>query len=357
MKVLIMMNSTDVKLGGGIIQIILNYKNQFKDYNDIFFTYAINCIDNSIIPELFTEDNSEFIRIPNKKKSMFKYISFLNNLMKKNNYDVIHVHGNSSNMIIELLIAKFNKIPKRIAHCHNSTCSHPFFNKLINPLFKTTYTDALACSKVAGEWLFKKDFSVINNAIDIDSFCFSYDMRKKLRKKIKVNDETKVIGHVGNLNEQKNQEFIINLFKIYHQKNNNSKLLLIGDGSLKSKLLNQVEKLNLKENVIFLGTQTNVNEWMQAMDLFIFPSKWEGFGMAALEAQASGLPVICSENVPKEIKISKNVSFVKLDSPTENWVNEIEKLLKNNNRIIKKEDFNDYNITIQKNNLLKIYCT
>lgn len=359
MNVLVIMNSTNVKLGGGIIQVILNYKEQLKN-EDIYTTFAINCTENSNIPELLNDKNSRFVQLPNKKKNIISYCLKLHRLMHNKKIDVVHVHGNSANMLLELEIAKLNRIQCRIAHSHNSTCKHPKLNKLLNPIFKQTYTKALACSNLAGEWLFGKDnFTVLNNAINLNKFKYSNDIREMYRKKLNVSDNIKIIGHVGNINEQKNQEYLIRLFELYHKKNKDSLLLLIGDGPLKEKMINLVNQLGLKENVKFLGTKNDVNNWMQAMDIFVFPSKWEGFGMVLIEAQVSGLPVISSNVVPKIVKIEDNMIFLDIEKNTlEEWNNKIFDLLKiTKNRIINDKDFNDYDITLQGKKILEFYKT
>ena len=357
MRVLVIMNSVDVKLGGGIIQVILNYKNQINEKN-VYITFAINCVKDSGIPELLSDKNSNFVQLPNKKKKLLKYCISLNRLMKNNQYDVVHVHGNSANMLLELGIAKINKIKCRIAHSHNSTCKNPKLNKILMPIFKKTYTKALACSNLAGEWLFGKgNYEVLNNAIDLNNFKYSYDIREEYRKKIKVGKKTKVIGHVGNINEQKNQEFLIKVFSLYNKENRDSVLLLIGDGPLKEDVFSLVKKLDLESKVLFLGIQNDVNNWMQAMDIFIFPSKWEGFGMVLIEAQASGLPIIASNVVPSIIKIRNNVFFMDLYKNTlVEWKEQMSKLLKEENvREINENEFYNYDIKVQGKKLLKFY--
>lgn len=359
MNILVIMNSTDVKLGGGIIQVILNYKEQLKN-EDVYMTFAINCIENSNIPELLNDKNSRFIQLPNKKKNILNYCLKLYRLMHDEKFDVVHVHGNSANMLLELGIAKLDGIQCRIAHSHNSTCKHPKLNNILKPIFKHTYTKALACSNLAGEWLFGKDnFTVLNNAIDLNKFRYSNDIRVIYRKELNVSENTKIIGHVGNINEQKNQEYLIRLFELYNKKNQDSLLLLIGDGPLKEKMLNLVNELGLKEKVKFLGMKNDVNNWMQAMDIFVFPSKWEGFGMVLIEAQVSGLPIISSNVVPEIVKIKYNMNFLDIEKNTlEEWNDKIVDLMEiTKNRIIDDEDFYDYDIKVQGKKLLEIYRT
>ena len=357
MKVLIIMNSTNVKLGGGIIQIILNYKAELDNEN-ISQTYAINCIENSKIPELLSGENSDFVHLPNKKKNMFKYCVALYKIMHNSKFDVVHVHGNSANMLIELLIAKINKIQCRIAHCHNSTCNHKILNEILKPIFKRSYTMALACSNKAGDWIFgKNNYNILNNAIDLNLFKFSEKIRQDYRKKLNINENTKVIGNVGNLNEQKNQEFLIRIFEKYTKINKDSILIIIGEGINKSKLEQLAAKLKITPYVKFLGVRSDVNCWLQAMDLLVFPSKWEGFGMALIEAQATGLPILSSNVVPKNVNVTKTVHFLDLNKDSiDMWVKDVDNLLKRKqNRKIDIEKFKDFDIKVQGNKLVKYY--
>lgn len=357
MKVLIIMNSTNVKLGGGIIQIILNYKAELDNEN-ISQTYAINCIENSKIPELLNGKNSEFIQLPNKKKNILKYVIKLYKIMNNEKFDVVHVHGNSANMLIELLIAKINKIPCRIAHCHNSTCNHKILNKILKPIFKHSYTRALACSNKAGDWIFGKgNYYILNNAIDLNLFKFSESIRQEYRKKLNVAKDTKVIGNVGNLNEQKNQEFLLRVFKKYNKINKNSILILIGEGKNRNKLEQLVNDLEITQYVKFLGLKNDVNCWLQAMDLLVFPSKWEGFGMALIEAQATGLPILSSNVVPSNVALTNNIHFLDLYKDSLNtWAKNMDIILKGEyDRKINIDKFKYFDIKTQGRNLLKYY--
>lgn len=357
MKVLIIMNSTNVKLGGGIIQIILNYKSEL-DKENISQTYAINCMENSKIPELLNGQNSNFIQLPNKKKNIVKYCINLYKIMHNFKFDVVHVHGNSANMLIELLIAKINKITCRIAHCHNSTCNHKILNKLLKPIFKHSYTMALACSNKAGDWIFgKSNYYILNNAIDLNSFIFSEEIRKEYRKKLNIGEGTKVIGNVGNLNEQKNQEFLLKIFEKYIKINPDSILIIIGEGKNKSKLEELAEKLKITPYIKFLGVKNDVNFWLQAMDLLVFPSKWEGFGMALIEAQATGLPILSSNVVPENVNVTKTMHLLDLNKDSlDKWVKSVDDLLKEKqSRKIDIKKFKDFDIKVQGKNLLKYY--
>ena len=218
-----------------------------------------------------------------------------------------------------LEIGKKYEIPIRIAHCHNSKCEHKTLHKILNVIFKRSYTKAVACSDLAGEWIFgKKNYDILPNAIDINKFRYKDCVRNEYRKKLELDSDEIIIGHVGNFNEQKNHKFIIDIFNSF-QKRTKSSLLLIGTGILIEEVKRQVEELGIQEKVYFLGLRDDVNCWMQAMDVFLFPSKWEGFGMVLIEAQASNLPVIASTEVPTVTRVTNFIRYIDLKSNVNDW--------------------------------------
>ena len=180
-------------------------------------------------------------------------------------------------------------------------------------------TERLACSKYAGEWMFGKnsEFKVINNAIDLSKFRFDQTVRDCIRNELGINDKF-VVGHIGRFCYQKNQGFLIDIFNEI-TKTADAVLLLIGSGETKSNIEERVKSLGLVDRVIFAGNKSNANEYYQAMDTFVFPSRYEGLGMVAIEAQTSGLPVICSTQVPAEVAITDLVKFCPLSASAADW--------------------------------------
>ncbi len=355
MKVLVVMNSTSVKLGGGIIQVIINYRDQLIGSN-IYFDFAINIDNDEELVRKLTCNGEKLYQLPNKKKRIAQYIKELYGICRYGEYDVVHVHGNSATMSIELTIAKLCGIKKRVVHCHNSQGGHPKLNKLLMPYFKTLYMDALACSDSAGEWIFGKgNFTVLHNAIDLERFSFNNDDRIEYRKKLQISEDTIVVGHVGSLNEQKNHEFLIKIFSVF-QKTNNAELLIIGDGVLRNKIAQQAIDLGIADKVNFLGVQNDVEKWMCVMDIFAFPSKWEGLGMVAIEAQACGLPVLASTAVPKAACVTNKMYYLSLKDSEKIWSDKMaELILGHKDRVIDKQKFKSYDISNERHNLIKIY--
>lgn len=261
---------------------------------------------------LFAEHGSNVIYLPRKENTV-KYFFGLLSLCLRRKYDVIHIHGNSATMAIELLAAFLSGIRKRIAHCHTTKCEHQKAHKLLMPLFSRLYTHGLACSQDAGSWIFGDgNFQVLNNAIDTGRYPFSLQSRQQYRQALNISDDTLLLGHIGYFNETKNQSFLVDILSAMAP---NVKLLLIGTGELMETVQQKVAKLGLEDRVLFLGVRQDIPQLLQAMDSFVFPSVWEGLGIALLEAQLSGLPCFASDQVPLAANICGTVTYLPLDDP------------------------------------------
>ena len=183
----------------------------------------------------------------------------------------------------------------------------------------------MCCSELAGRWLFgnkeydKGNIYLLNNAIDLDKFKYNESLRKEKRKELGINDDTLVIGHVGRFVEQKNHRFLIDIFNEIHKKNNNSVLLLAGQGPLMDEIKNKVISLKLEKNVKFLGQRNDIDKLYQAFDVFLLPSLYEGLPVVGVEAQATGLLCELSNDMTKEIKVLDTTRFVSLNTSAEEW--------------------------------------
>lgn len=260
------------------------------------------------------------------QKRPLMYCKSLYKIIRKEGYDIVHVHGSSSMMFMQLLTAKLAGVKVRIAHSRNTSSGHNFLHILCKPLFKVLYTNAFACGKEAGKWLFgtNEKFIIIPNGKDSKMFEFKADIREKYRRKYDLKDKI-VIGHIGNINYQKNHDFLIDVFNELCKKNKNYYLILAGKGNLEKEIHEKVEKLGLHSKVMFLG-QIPVEEvanWLQAMDIMVFPSKFEGFPNVLIEWQMAGLPCIISDTITKDVKITKLVQFESLDNTPKSWADEI----------------------------------
>ena len=308
----------------GITSVIMNYYDGVENSEYLFDFVSASPFEKKIAEKIKNKGGNLYYY--KRGKNVVGYMKNIYNLCKKNKYDIVHVHGNSATMTFDLLPARLAGVPMRIAHSHNSTCGHEFVSKCLTPVFKCLYTKALACSESAGNWLFgDKKFVVLKNAISLNQYMYKEDMRKEYRQKLQFDENDIVLGHIGLCNEQKNKVFLVELLKELKGKEN-LKLLLVGDGEKEiiDNIITKVHQYGLEKRVFLLGTRTDVVGLLHAMDVFLFPSLWEGFGITVMEAQATGLPCIVSEYVPDAVNFSEQFSKVSLDSQ-EKWLQTIEK--------------------------------
>lgn len=260
------------------------------------------------------------IEFPDRHHQLPSYIATLYSTMRKEKYDVVHVHGSSALMTIELTTAWLAGVKVRIAHSRNTKCENEKVDRLMRPAFALSYTNAFACGQDAGQWLFKnKPFTVIHNGKDLNRFQFDRKIRDYIRGEYDLEGKF-VIGFVGNLVEQKNLHFLIDVFKAIHLKYPNSILFLMGDGDQRDSLERKAKQLDISDSVIFTGRISNVPEMLQAMDVMMLPSLFEGLPNVVLEWQISGLPCLISNNITKECKVTDLVKFLPIDKGVGAWI-------------------------------------
>lgn len=250
---------------------------------------------------------------PNNYVSYFKKMSKF--FSEHPEYKIVHSHIDSMSFL-PLLAAKRAGIPIRIAHSHNTSMDIDFKMPL-KQLFKlgipSVANQYFACGKDAGHFLFgDREFFVMKNSIDVQHFIFSEHKRIQVRKKMEIADNTLIIGNVGRLSYQKNQEFLLRAFNILVKKRKNVKLWLIGEGENEQRLLKMIKQLKIEKYVSMLGTRADVAELYQAMDLFVLPSRFEGIPMVGIEAQSAGLPCLFSDAVSDETIYSSLASKLPL---------------------------------------------
>lgn len=294
------------------------------------------------------------------RRDGIKFLKEINRFFKKNKgkIDTLHLHTSSLSSLEILWFAKFYGVKKRIIHCH-STKQFIFIHKILHylqkPFLRFAASYYFACSEKAADWLFsntgiKSKAKVINNGINLDDFKFSEEKRIKKREELGIHSDTKVLIHVGRFCEVKNHIFLINLFANFHSKYPDSKLIMVGEGELKQKIQERAKSLGVEKDVIFAGLQNDVSPWLQAADVFVMPSLYEGLPVALVEAQTSGLSIVTSKNVPKEAQINQNYNFVGLDEPIENWIDSIMKYIdvRNENLTNVKERGYDIKNTVEE---------
>lgn len=259
-------------------------------------------------------------------KNHFKFKKTWNNFLKEHpEYKIIHGHVRSTASIY-LKIANKHGLTT-IAHSHNTSSGKGVDAVVKNVLqypIRIIANYCFACSKSAGEWLFgkKNNFHVLNNAIDTAKFIFNDKIRDEKRKELNIKNKL-VIGNVGRFHIQKNHTFLIDVFKEIHDKNEDAVLLLVGDGELRSSIEKKIKILKLVDNVILTGVRSDIPELLQAMDVFVFPSLFEGLGIVVVEAQAAGLPCIVADTIPKEAYLTDLIENLSLEDSLAIWADKI----------------------------------
>lgn len=262
------------------------------------------------------------------------YLRALDSFFRNHNkeYRIVHSHT-SSKSFFPLYYAKKWGIPVRISHSHNNR-SLPnldgFIRNILKFPLKKVANNYFACAQIPAEWLYGKEFCrthhvrIIYNAIDTDKYLYNEEMRKQLRNQIGVEDSRLVIGHVGRFSYQKNHLFLIDIFEKIKEINPDAILLLVGDGEKRDELKLKIKKLGLNDSVVFTGNVNNVQDYLQAMDVFVFPSLFEGLPVCMVEAQCTGLAcVTSSEAVTKEVCITENVRYCSLNDTPQIWAKTI----------------------------------
>lgn len=292
-------------------------------------------------------------------------IKGFNEYLKKE-YDGDAIHFNISNSIdmIYVYLAKKNGVTIRIAHSHNSFAksrSRKIAHFALKPFLCNMPSHYMACSEKAAKWLFskkiakEKKYYMIKNAIDSKRYLYNPAVRNTVRDKFGISDKV-IFGHVGRFNTQKNHKFLIDIFNEIQKVESRAILILIGEGELRSEVEDYVDKKNLTEKVRFLGAVSNVEKWLQAMDVMILPSLYEGLPFVLVESQAASLPAIVSDTITDEVKISEYVQYEALESGEKKWAEKAIALVnferKTNYEVMLKSGFD---ISLMISNLTDIY--
>lgn len=333
-------------------------------HHDIMFDFLVSQRTHSVFEKEIESYGSNIYTFNRRNLGLRKHIKSLNDFFDRHakEYAAVHLHGNSFTSLMPLVIAKKFGIPIRIAHSHN-TSTHGMHNKLLHYLnrfrIKTIATDFLACSQEAKKWGFggTKCFTkacVIPNGIELDKFNFNKNKREDIRAELNLGDSF-VIGNIAAFRDAKNHPFILEIFKEINKKDPDAKLLLIGEGERRDKIFEMAKELKLEHNIKFLGSRNDVADLLQALDVFLFPSKYEGLGIVTIEAQAAGLPVIASTNVPRETAVTSLIHFLPLSASAKEWSTYLLQHGKNPCRGIIQKDMNRFDIRATCELLQKIY--
>lgn len=308
---------------GGIESFLINVNCNINSDN-IQFDYFMRGNNEKIEKKI----NGQIFKVPN---NYFQYMTYVKSILLNKKYDIIHIHKNSAaNIVLPILVKRYSKNSHIIIHSHNTQASSPNIIKHLLHYMNRTFLNWLAdsrfaCSEVAAEWLFGKKsiegnpIYYVKNGISIKNYIYDSSVRKRIRQQLSLDENIFLIGNVGRLYKQKNQIFLIDILAEAKKVFSGSKLILCGDGDLKNDLMQRALDLNVLDDVLFMGECRNVNEILQAMDVFVMPSLYEGLTIAAIEAQCAGLPCVFSDTLSKETMLTHQCVTLSLKEDSSVW--------------------------------------
>lgn len=344
----------------GILSCIVEYMTAMDKSGMDIRVLATNSPEKSVV-EKIENSGCSVVSIPYRKKNIVKYFFALYRYISKEKIDIVHVHGSSAIMSVELVAARLAGCKVRIAHSHNTTCENQKTDKILRPVFNRNYTTAFACGQDAGRWMFgKRKFTIIPNGRNLKKYEYDTKKRTEYRNKLGIPSDALVIGHVGRFNRQKNHEYLLRVFSEFYKKKRNSYLVLVGTGEKVGEIKNLVKELELENNVIFTGVIENVSDYLSAFDIMLLPSLYEGLPLVVIEWQIAGLPCVVSDTVTEECAITSLVKFESIKKEPEVWANEVVNLILQDRNDSKEAVLNDikmagYDIKSGAEKLKKLY--
>ena len=314
---------------GGAESIVMNYYRHI-DRSKVQFDFMVHREQRGAFDDEIEAMGGRIYRMcPIYPQNFGRYKKMLRKFFSEHpEYRIIHSHMSELGYFA-FKEAKRQGVPVRICHAHN-TPDRFDLKMIMRTYFKTAMkpyiTHRFICGTAAGCWLFgekyQDQFIMMNNAIDTAQYAFSPELRAEMRRELGLENRF-VVGHVGRFAEQKNHLFLLEIFAALAKKRSDAVLLLVGGGEREAEIRKRVQSLGLQERVKFLGVRNDINRVMQAMDIFVFPSFFEGLGVVVIEAQAAGLPCFVSDKVPLAAKLTDHVYYLPLNESADYWVNEI----------------------------------
>lgn len=310
----------------GILSCIMAYA-QAMDRTDLEITIlAPNRPEEKILEKIRKADCLVSV-ISYRKQDTKRYIEELYGFLKNHPFDIVHVHGSSAIMSMELLTARAAGCRVRIAHSHNTACENKRLDRLLRPIFRRSFDYGFACGQEAGKWLFQdKKFIVIPNGRNLAEYEFREESRAFWRNELAIPPDSLVIGHIGCFNYQKNHEYLLRVFSEIVKGISDAHLVMIGVGEYFEKIEEEVKKSGFAANVHFMGTTDRVGELLSAMDIMLLPSRYEGLPIVVIEWQASGLPCIISDVITDECRLTGLVTKLSIEEEPRIWAETVKNM-------------------------------
>ena len=275
------------------------------------------------------ELGANIYKVSGLSKNPVKYFLEIKNIIKQNQYDVVFRHTDVATIAIDLIAARMGGAKRRIPHSHSTDSKHLLAHKLLRPVLVANATEYFACSEPAAEWMYgenickNKKYQLVKNGIDLNRYAYDPTVRKEKRNELGIEEDTLVIGHVGNFVYAKNHLFLLEIFAKVLERQPRAKLLLAGDGELRAEIEKKIEDLGIKEHVMLLGIRNDIPKLLQVVDVYLFPSVYEGLPVALVEAQAAGLPCVISDTIAPESKITNHIESYSLQLSIEEWAQKV----------------------------------
>lgn len=343
----------DLDVSSGSMTVVMNYY-RYINRNNIQFDFLYFEDSSASYKDEIINLGGQIFKIDRPDFSI-KSIKQLNNFFEihQNEWEAIHCHPVYAAVTIGG-IAKKNGIKHVIQHSHSNqfgnTSKSAVRNHILSKMNLFVVTDYFACSEettrlLGWKWAWKNKVVVLHNAIDCERFKFSENERRKIRNEYKIGEKTVIIGHSGRFSVEKNHRYLLEFFYTYHKINPDSKLMLLGDGTEKDKICESIKKNGIKDDVILLGRKNNPESYLCAMDIFMFPSIYEGISLALVEAQCSGLCCYVSDTVDIKSKQIEDYYTFSLSTSTHELARCVSTQFLKHDRIqayhnIKEGDFN-----------------
>jgi len=293
------------------------------------FDFCINVKEKCFYEEEILSLGGKIYRIPSKSENIKEFKRQLTGLIQQEKYHhVLRITSNAMGFL-DLKIAKKAGVDVCCARSSNSSDGGSLKSKVAHRLGRLLYGKyvdvALAPSDLAARYTFgMKSYetgrvSILHNAVDLNVFHYDIEAGMRIREEFGISEDTCVVGHIGRFMEQKNHMFLAEIFKSFVDKHPNAVLLLVGDGPLKKQFERRIQELELSNKVLYAGIRSDIPALLSAMDVFVFPSLYEGMPNTVIEAQALGLPCVISDTITKEAKITELVEYLPLSFPPQEW--------------------------------------
>jgi glycosyltransferase involved in cell wall biosynthesis len=323
---------------GGIEKLILQWESQIKQ-NDMTYVFAVYAKGGAAYDKLIDKGYHIYEIKQVKSVGIRQYLKQIRTIIREEKIDIVHSNAGTLTWLA-MLAAKKENVSVRILHAHTNQYNMPqnkyvrrtltCMARCLNSRYSTL---RLACSDEAGKYCFgKHPYTLLKNGIELEKFKYSKTDRDNIRNQFGFTNDQFVIGFIGRLAEQKNPIFALEIYKEL-QKEKNTAMLIVGEGPMEMQMKEWSRKNGLS-NVYFVGRKEDIPRWYNAMDVFLFPSLYEGLGIVAIEAQVTGLPVYISEFVPEDVMLTELVHEISLQKPAAFWAKQI---LQDNNKLVERK--------------------